>query len=108
MSRYETMFSTAVYKWELNKNDTNLYNEGIEEKYELEDPLNDTNKSFSYNTNIPTSLQEAINAFEKSELMKNTLGDSLHSNLIQNKLHELNRFKRFVTDYEIMEYLPKL
>ena len=57
---------------------------------------------------LPRNLHEALTYFEKSELMKETLGEALFDKFIENKRLELYRYNRFITDYEIQEYLPIL
>ncbi len=83
---------------------------GIEEKYELPEPYvssknNDDLKKYKP---LPMHLHEALIHFEQSELMKETLGNFIHSKIIENKLFELEQFNRYITDYEIKTYLPKL
>jgi len=82
---------------------------GITENYTLESPLPDTGvpSEDDYHS-LPSSLEEAIKSFENSDLMKETLGELIHKNLVANKRYELKRFNSYITDYEIQEYLPKL
>jgi len=80
---------------------------GIENKYELPSPM-DENKSSMDNSKLPLHLHEALQYFEQSELMKETLGEYIHSKFIENKKHELEEFNHYITDYEIKAYLPKL
>ena len=40
--------------------------------------------------------------------MKETLGEILFKKFIDNKRLELDRYNRYITDYEIQEYLPIL
>jgi glutamine synthetase len=80
---------------------------GIEEKYKLPAPLdveNDLNKFEP----LPTQLQEALKDFEKSDFMKETVGAIIHKKFVENKLFELHKYNRYITDYEINEYLPLL
>ena len=57
---------------------------------------------------IPTSLWEAILLAEKSELLRETLGDHVFRSFIQNKKVEWDSFRANVTDYELNRYLPVL
>jgi glutamine synthetase len=75
---------------------------GIEQKYKLPDPES------AGDTLIPSDLAHALSIFEKSELMRETLGDQVMSKFIENKMIELDRFHAHVTDFEISQYLPIL
>ena len=57
---------------------------------------------------LPGSLFEAIEAAEKSELLRSALGDHVFESLIKNKRIEWERYRRHITDFEIAEYLPVL
>jgi len=88
---------------------------GIDESYSLQKPIDSDeilkNKKEMKKmgiTPLPTQLSEALAYFEKSELMKEAMGDFIHRLLIENKLHELERYNNYITDYEIKEYLPIL
>ncbi|MBN2159704.1 MAG: glutamine synthetase [Spirochaetes bacterium] len=86
---------------------------GIDEKYRLADPVEDAadsaaRKKETGGQQLPTQLHDALSYFEKSALMKETLGDVLYGKFIENKRLELARYSRFITDYEIREYLPIL
>lgn len=88
---------------------------GMEKKYSLPDPVDqDETKILPDELDkkgyepIPQDLHEALEQFEKSELMKETLGESVHAKIILNKRIELENFHRSVTDYEINQYLPIL
>lgn len=86
---------------------------GIDAKYRLEDPVERSgggaeSKEQPGGPLLPTQLHDALSYFEKSALMKETLGDVLFGKFIANKKLELARYNRFITDYEIQEYLPIL
>jgi len=88
---------------------------GIDNKYDLPEPANDVPATCGHDyyeklgvAPLPRNLNEAITFFEKSDLMKKTLGETIHRNFIENKLLELERYMSYITDYEINEYLPKL
>ena len=57
---------------------------------------------------LPTSLGEAINLAESSELLLETLGDHTLNSLIRNKQLEWEEYRATVSDYEISRYLPIL
>ncbi len=57
---------------------------------------------------LPGSLAEAIAEAEKSDLLRETLGDHIFEKLLENKRIEWDRYRTSVTDYEIENYLPIL
>ncbi len=57
---------------------------------------------------MPGSLLEAINLAEKSDFLKETIGESVFNYYITNKKCEWDRFRIAVTDWEIKEYLHVL
>jgi glutamine synthetase len=65
---------------------------------------------------LPRNLDEAIRIMEKSELMRQALGDYIFERFIANKKHEVEaynknvskEFDKQVSDYEIQTYLPFL
>lgn len=86
---------------------------GIDEKYRLNEPVDcaregtQANEKSGYQR-LPAHLHDALSYFEKSALMKETLGSLLFNKIIENKKLELDRYNRYITDYEIQEYLPIL
>jgi len=88
---------------------------GVEEKYELPDPIEKDVYHMSEEEreklgiqSLPGSLIEAIRIFEKSELMRETLGDHVFLNFIKSKKVEWDRYRMVVHPYEIETYLPIL
>ena len=88
---------------------------GIEDGYKLAKPVEDNIFSMSAQemkrhgiAALPGSLIEAVDNLEKSALMKEILGDHLHSAFIQYKHDEWDRYRMQVTEYEIERYLPIL
>ena len=86
---------------------------GIEENYQLSEPIeediykmNEVTRKQAGIISLPGSLFEAIQELEKSELMREALGDHIFNKLIANKKIEWDRFSAYVTDYEINQYLP--
>jgi glutamine synthetase len=57
---------------------------------------------------LPSSLGDAIERFEASALMRETLGDHVHDTLIANKKLEWAEYRSQVTQFEISRYLPML
>ena len=88
---------------------------GIEEGLELEDPIENKNL-FSMKhagegarfAELPTDLGEAVARFEKSELMKETLGEHIHSYLVATKRNEWIDYLRHVSQWELDRYFSVL
>ena len=57
---------------------------------------------------LPSNLYEALKKFEKSTLMKKTIGENLFVKIIELKIAEWNDFRTHVTDWEIKKYLKKI
>jgi len=57
---------------------------------------------------LPGSLLEAIELTEKSKLVRKALGDHVFNAFIENKKIEWDRYRIYVTDYELERYLPIL
>ncbi|PIX27711.1 MAG: type I glutamate--ammonia ligase [Chloroflexi bacterium CG_4_8_14_3_um_filter_45_15] len=89
--------------------------EGIKQKLEAPEPVeenvykmtNEERKKRGIGT-LPASLWEAIQLTEKSELVREALGDHVFHAFIENKKIEWDRYRIHVTDYELKEYLPIL
>ncbi len=88
---------------------------GIEKKYDLPNPVEediyhfDAEKRKKYNiTELPGNLYEAITELEKSELIREALGDHIFDKFIENKKIEWDRFRTHVSQYELDNYLPIL
>jgi glutamine synthetase len=73
---------------------------GIEGKYTLE-ASNDS-------STLPANLNEAISIMEKSELVRETLGESVFEYVLRNKRAEWLDYRRQVSQYELDRYLPVL
>jgi glutamine synthetase len=73
---------------------------GVEGKYLLTD--NESPEA------LPTSLDEAIKAMERSELVRQTLGESVFEYVLRNKRAEWNEYRKQVSAYEVNRYLPIL
>lgn len=57
---------------------------------------------------LPGSLIEALKLTEKSDLVREALGDHVFREFLGNKYLEWDRYRTHVTDYEINEFLPLL
>jgi glutamine synthetase len=89
--------------------------DGIKKKIELPPPTESNVHQMSVAEraernieSLPGSLWEAISITEKSELVRNALGDSVFDSFIENKKIEWERYRSHVSDYEIARYLPAL
>lgn len=96
---------------------------GIDKKYDLPDPVeeniyrmsNNRQKKFKIKT-LPRTLKDALRAMEKSELLRETLGDHIFRTFIANKKLEIQEymqnvsgeFDKQVSEYEVRRYLPLL
>jgi len=88
---------------------------GIKGKYELCAPIEEDIFHMSEEqraargiNSLPGSLGEAIALAEKSELLRDCLGDHIFTKLIENKKIEWNQYRCAITDYELSRYLPIL
>ena len=57
---------------------------------------------------LPSSLLEAIQLTEKSELVRKALGDHVFNAFIENKKIEWDHYRTQVTEFELNRYLPIL
>jgi len=73
---------------------------GVEESY----VLSDSHDPIS----LPTDLNEAIIQMEKSELVRETLGEHVFEYVLRNKRAEWRDYSRQVSAYELDRYLPVL
>jgi len=97
--------------------------EGIKNRYELADPVeeniysmsNHRQKSYHIKT-LPSSLEEAIKIMKKSSMVRKCIGDHIFNKFIANKLWEIENYnknvskeyEKQVSDYEIKQYLSFL
>jgi glutamine synthetase len=89
--------------------------EGIENKYPLLAPVEEDIYEMKAQerkkhgiTDLPDNLYAAIQLTEKSNLVKNILGEHVHSKFIENKKIEWDLYRMHVSKFEIDRYLPKL
>jgi glutamine synthetase len=86
---------------------------GIEHEYELPEPIEDdiyemgeTEKARRGIETLPGNLYEALLEVEKSELVRDALGEHTFNKFIENKKIEWDRYRTHVSRYEIEQYLP--
>ncbi len=88
---------------------------GIQEGYELPEPVEEDIFEMSETVrkergiqSLPGDLAEAIAETEKSDLVRETLGDHIFEKFIANKKIEWDRYRIHVSEYELERYLPIL
>ena len=88
---------------------------GIEKKYELPAPveedifeMNPAERKAHGITDLPGNLYAAILETEKSELVRNVLGDHVFEKFLQNKKIEWDQYRTHVSQFELNKYLPIL
>jgi glutamine synthetase len=86
---------------------------GIEENYPLPDPveediyeMDEAARLKAGIESLPGNLFEAIKEVEKSELVRETLGDHIFNKFIENKKLEWDSYRTHVSRFEIEKYLP--
>ena len=86
---------------------------GIEESYALPDPveedvyeMDEAARESAGIDSLPGNLFEAIQEVEKSELVRETLGDHIFNKFIENKKIEWDSYRTHVSRFEIEKYLP--
>ena len=89
--------------------------QGIENEYPLPPPvehnvfeLSPEDRLARKIETLPGSLWEAIEAGERSELLRRCLGDHLFESFLRNKKIEWAEYSTHVSDYELKRYLPIL
>ena len=88
---------------------------GVEGKYELPAPveedifeMTEARKKEVGIKSLPGSLEEAVANTEKSELVRECLGDHVFEKFVANKKIEWDRYRTHVSAFEIEHYLPIL
>jgi glutamine synthetase len=88
---------------------------GIEDGYELpagsEDDvwaLTEAERRAMGMKPLPSSLNQAIQAMEQSELVAEALGEHVFSFFLRNKKDEWEDYRRQVSQWELGRYLPVL
>jgi len=88
---------------------------GIEQNYPLPEPIEEDIYEMDEEareragiTSLPGNLFEALQEVEKSELVRETLGDHIFNKFVANKKIEWDRYRVHVSQFEIEKYLPIL
>jgi len=88
---------------------------GIQEGYELREPVEEDIYEMSEEArkkhgieSLPGNLYEAIQRTEKSELVREALGDHIFTKFIANKKIEWDQYRVHVSQFELERYLPIL
>jgi glutamine synthetase len=86
---------------------------GIDEGYQLSDPIEDdiygmpkAEMEWKNIDILPGNLYEAICEVEKSELVRDALGEHIFNKFIENKKIEWDEYRTHVSRYELEKYLP--
>ena len=89
--------------------------DGLDRKLPLRDPVEDNIFHMDERTRkrlkiqeLPSSLENAITALEKSDVMRKALGDHVFETLIENKRIEWDEYRTQITDFELATYYPIL
>ena len=89
--------------------------EGVENGYEVPDPIEENVYEMTEQQRqkrgietLPPNLLEAIHLTEKSEVVREALGDHVFQAFIKNKKIEWDQYRVQVTEYELKKYLPIL
>ena len=88
---------------------------GIQDGYQLDDPveedifeMTEAERAARGITSLPGDLSAAIAETEKSDLVKEALGNHIFTKFIENKKIEWDRYRTHVSRYELDTYLPIL
>ncbi|PFG19480.1 glutamine synthetase family protein [Serinibacter salmoneus] len=88
---------------------------GIQEGYELPDEaednvwsLTDAERRAMGIAPLPNNLQDALDIMERSELVAETLGESVFAYFLRNKRQEWQEYRAQVTPYEVSKFLRAL
>jgi len=88
---------------------------GIKEGYKLPEPIEEDIFKMTPETraergieSLPANLAEAIVETEKSDLVRDALGDHIFNKFIENKKIEYDHYRTHVSQYELEKYLPVL
>jgi glutamine synthetase len=86
---------------------------GIENEYELPDPVEEDIYKMSGKeknkrgiSTLPDNLYEALLEVEKSEVVKEALGEHIFNKFVENKKIEWDMYRTHVSQYEIEKYMP--
>jgi glutamine synthetase len=86
---------------------------GVENEYELPEPIEEDIYAMSEEEKdergiitLPGNLYEALIEVEKSELVKEALGEHIFNKFVENKKIEWDMYRTHVSQYEIDKYMP--
>jgi glutamine synthetase len=88
---------------------------GVEEEYEL--PAEASNNIYEMSEDerraagiesLPEDLYDAIRVAERSEVLRDALGEHVTDYLLRNKREEWDAYRSYVTPFELERYLPLL
>jgi len=89
--------------------------DGIKNKIDPGDPVELNVYHMSYEerkqrgiVSLPESLKEALDEFETSDLMKETLGETAFENFLREKRREWDLYRMQVTEWEVNRYIKRL
>jgi glutamine synthetase len=89
--------------------------DGIDRKLDMPDPIegdiyemNPAERKAHGITDLPGNLYSAILEAEKSDLVRDVLGDHIFKKFIENKKIEWDNYRTHISQYEIEKYLPIL
>ncbi len=88
--------------------------DGVAQKLECREPVNRNIFRMSYRDrrkyqidDLPRDLHEALDRFEKDDVIKAALGEHLTERFLEAKREEVDRFNLEVTEWEIRNYLGR-
>jgi glutamine synthetase len=88
--------------------------DGVEKRLECREPVNRNIFRMSYRDrrkyqidDLPRDLHEALDRFEKDDVIKEALGDHLTERFLEAKREEVMQFNREVTEWEVRSYLGR-
>ena len=88
--------------------------DGVERKLEAREPVNRNIFKMSFRDRrkyqideLPRDLHEALDRFEKDEVIKAALGEHITERFLEAKRKEVDEFNRVVTPWEIARYLGR-
>jgi len=88
--------------------------DGVENKLECREPVNRNIFRMSYRDrrkyqidDLPRDLHEALDRFEKDDVIKQALGEHLTERFLEAKREEVAQFNREVTEWEVRSYLGR-
>lgn len=88
--------------------------DGVAQKLECREPVNRNIFRMSYRDrrkyqidDLPRDLHEALDRFEKDDVIKAALGEHLTERFLEAKREEVDRFNLEVTEWETRNYLGR-